>query len=168
MLLFRPNQVLASFSVVLLVTAAFIPNAFDLDMSALTPLAFRAHMTWFGWVYYSLTALRIIFCALRVVGMHRMARDLRQDAKLKLAALRTNPANDRDQLARYIRSEKMHYRSYDYGAACFAWHAMSLLRIMEQGPSLQTPCPIWLTWGFGVLVRLVIIHSHMSYGGWLS
>jgi hypothetical protein len=130
-------------------------------------VAFQAHMAWFGWVYYSLTAFRILFCTLRVVGMHRMARDLKQDAKLKLAALRNDPDNDRDQLARHIRLEKLYYRSYDYGAACFAWHAMTLLRVMEHGSSLRSPCSTWLTWGFGISIRLILIHSHLSYGGWL-
>jgi hypothetical protein len=143
MLLLRPSQVLASIPVILGL-ASCIPGTFNLDESGI-PVAFQAHMAWFGWVYYSLAAFRILFFALRAVGMHRIARDLRQDVKLKLAAIRTNPGNDRDQLARYIRAEKMYYRSYDYGAACFAWHAMSLLRVMEHSPSLQSPCPIWLT-----------------------
>jgi hypothetical protein len=165
--LFRPNRVLASIPVILALASCHIPGALELDKSGV-PVAFHAHMTWFGWVYYSLTAFRILFCALRAVGMHRMARDLRQDARLRIAALRTNPDNDRDQLARYIRSEKMYYRSYNYGAACFAWHAMTLLRVMEHGPSLQSPCLTWLTWGFGGSIRLIIIHSHLSYGEWLG
>jgi hypothetical protein len=164
----HPDRFYASLPVILPWAALRSPQGFMFNMYGV-PVGFLASMTWFGHTYYFLMASQVLLGVLTAATLQRSATNDRAESKFRERVRRIQPDHDHERYQELLHNEEVSYQYRMLESFCLSWHAMLLLRVIEHGPSLlASSWPSWPLTLFGASMRLIIIVSHLSFGGWFD